>query len=99
MKQRELARMLEINHNTVHYIWKKDSNTGSVDDKKRSGRPIISTERERRKLCRYSKNNPFAKTRDVLVAVDFCNASSISTIKNYLNEGRLFGRVAAKKPL
>ena len=63
--QREVAKMLEINHNTVHYIWKKYSNTGSVDDKKRSGRPMISTEGDRRKLCRYLKNNSFATDRDV----------------------------------
>jgi len=50
------------------------------------------------KLCRYSKNNPFATARDVQVAVDCLNAASISTIKNYFNEGGLFGRVAAKKP-
>ena len=31
------------------------------------------------------------------VAVDYWNAASISMIKNYLNEGGLFGKVAARK--
>jgi len=99
VKQKEVARMLEINHNTVHYMWKKYSNIGSVDDKKRSARPMISTERDQRKLCKYSKNNHFSTAIDAEVAVDCLNAASISTIKNYLNESGLFGRVAAKKPI
>ena len=49
IKQREVARMLEINHSTVLPM-KKYSKTGSVDNKKRSGRPMIPTERHRRKI-------------------------------------------------
>jgi len=64
MQQREVARMLEINHNSIHYKCKKIFKY-SVDDEKRSGKPMISTERDRSKLYRYSKNNPFATTRDV----------------------------------
>jgi len=99
MKQREVARLLEISHSTVSYIWNKYRSTGAVDDRNRSGRPMISTERDRRELCRYSKKNPFATAREVQGAVDSLKIASISTIKNYLRQGGLFGRVAAKKPL
>ena len=60
---------------------------------------MISTERDRRELRRYSKKNPFAIAKEVHRAVDSLKITSISTIKNYLRQGGLLGRVAAKKPL
>ena len=60
---------------------------------------MISTERDQRELCRYSKKNPYATAREVHSAVDSLKIASISTIKNYLKQDGLFGRVAAKKPL
>ena len=43
--------------------------------------------------------NSFAIAREVHRAVDLLKIASISTIKNYLWQGGLFGRVAAKKLL
>jgi hypothetical protein len=98
-KQREVARLFEMNYTTVHYIWDKYLRTGTVVDRARCGRPMISTERDRRELCRYSKKNPFATATEVQRAVDSLKLASITTIKNYLRQGGLLGRVAAKKPL
>ena len=81
MKQREVARLLEISHSTVSYIWNKYISTGAVDDRKGSERSMISTERDRRELCRYSKKNPFATAREVHRAVDSLKIASISTLK------------------
>ena len=89
MKQRKVARLLEISHSTVSCIWNKYISTRAVDDRKRSGRPMISTEINRRELCRYSKKNPFATAREVHRAVDSLKIASISTIKNYLRQCRL----------
>jgi len=61
----------------------------------KSGRPKISTERNRRELCRYSKKNPFSTA----INFNFRKIASISTIKNYLRQGELLGRIAAQKHL
>ena len=60
MKPREVARLLEMNYTTVYYTWEKYLSTGTAVDRNRSRRPMISTERDRRDLCRYSKKNHFA---------------------------------------
>ena len=45
MNQGEVAKLLEMNHTTVHYIWKKYL-CKDVEDKERIRRPNISTERD-----------------------------------------------------
>ena len=65
MKQREVARLLELNYATVHYILEKYSSKVMVVDRDRSKRPMISTERERRVLCRYSTKNPLLQSQNL----------------------------------
>ena len=73
--------------------------TGKVADVQRSGRPLKTTERQRRLLCRTSNTNPFLTSRDVWAASKSIPNVSLTTVKPYLRQSNLHCRVAAKKPL
>ena len=97
MKQREVSKLLEMNYITVHYIWEKYLNASMVVDKPRCGRPMISTERNRRELCRHLRKNPFATATEVERAVDSLKFASISTIKKLSKTRRTNGSSGYRK--
>ena len=97
--QREVAKLLNIGQTTVRMIWQRFLDTGSTNDRLKSGRQPNALERERRCLCRYSKTNPFATARQIYEEVGGPSVISISTVKRYLRNEGLFGRVSTKKPL
>ena len=41
--QNEVARTLNVNQNTISRLWNRFQQTGSADDRQRSGRPRITT--------------------------------------------------------
>ena len=98
MTQSEVARQLNIGQTTVRKIWKRYLETGSTNDRIRSGRPIKGIERERRKLCRVSKKDPFLTAREILIESNIDTALSVRTVQRCLQSNGLFGRIAAKKP-
>jgi len=97
--QVSVAAEVNIGQTTVSYIWRKYRKTRIVADAKRSGRPRKATERERRLLSMTSKRNPFLTAREVRNEAKILSDVSLTTIKRYLRESNLHGRVAAKKPL
>ena len=99
LRQADVARNLNLGKTTVRYIWQKYIKTGDVSDAKRSGRPMKTTIRERRFLCRISKKNPFLTAREVLNQANLLGKVSVCTVKRYLCKNNLHGRVASKKPL
>ena len=56
-KLREISKLLSVPHMTVSNIVKKYRNTGSVENKKRSSRPKLVSDRDYRKLERLVKAN------------------------------------------
>jgi len=97
--QVNVAKDLNIGRTTVRYIFQKYMKTGKIVDAKRNGRPLKTTERERRLLCRTSKMNPFWTAREVWNASRSMPNVSLTTVKRYLRQNNLLGRVAARKPL
>jgi len=93
------GKELGICQSTVRAIWIKYTNTGSILDKFRSGRPCITTEREKRSICRIAKKNPFLTARQVGTENGLLMKGSIDTVKRVLRNSGLFGRIAAQKPL
>ena len=81
MKQGEVTTLLETNNKTVHYTRKTYLFTGSIQDKELNGIPKISTDRDWRELCRYTKMNTFATATEVQTSDNFTKMASISTIK------------------
>ena len=71
----------------------------NIGGAKRSGRSRKAAERERRLLSMTSKRNPFITTKEVRNEAKILSDVSLTTIKRYLCESNLHGRVAAKKPL
>ena len=80
-------------------IWQRFLDTGFTNDRPKSGRQPEASERERRCLCRYSKASPIATARQIYEVVGGPFAISISTVKQYLRNEGLFGRVSTNKPL
>ena len=63
--QVSVAKDLNIDRTTVRHIFQKYMKPGKVADKERSGRPLKTTERQMRLLCRISNITPFLTTREV----------------------------------
>ena len=56
-KLRKISKLLSVSYMTISNIVKKYRNTGSVENKKRSGRPKLVSHRDYRKLERLVKAN------------------------------------------
>jgi len=97
--QVSVAKELKIHQTSVRYIYQKFLKTGEVADAKRTGRPWKTTERQRRLLCKTSRNNPFLTAREIWTEAGIMPEVSLTTVKRYLRQNNLHGRVAAKKPL
>ena len=97
--QVSIAKDLIIGRTTVRYIFEKYIKTGKVADANRSGRSLKTTKRQRRLLCKTSNINPFLTAREVWAASKIMPNVSFKTVKRYLRQSNLHGRVAAKIPL
>jgi len=50
-------------------------------------------------ICRNSKKNPFLTAHEIAASCNMLNKVSIYTVKRYLRNSGLFGRLATRKPL
>ena len=96
--QMQVATELKIGKSTVQYIWNKYKTTGQTNNQTKSGRPLKSTERERRHLVMASKKNPFYSAPRLGNEVQFKNNISIWTVRRILRNAGLFSRMSVKKP-
>lgn len=97
--QRTIASKVECSQSAVCRLISKYLNTGNVLDLSRSGRPEKTTVRERKNVCLVSKRNPFMSSFEIKNEVSTMKDISNRTIRRILNDGHLFSRIAAKKPL
>ena len=96
----EIASKLKCNHSTVCRTLAKQRACGTVDDRKRSGRPRISTPRDDRALQRICLHNRFTSSHLKREWEQSSGViSSARTVRRRLDDVGLFGRVARKKPL
>ncbi len=98
---RYIAKTIGISTSTVSSIISKFKVSGSVDDKKRSGRPRATTIQDDRLICLTARRNPKMSCKDILNnnAVLIEKGISTRTINNRLVEKKLFSYAATKKPL
>ena len=95
-----ISSALQINKSTVHYIikrWEKDP--VNVSDKKRSGRPPKMDTRDKRKLVRASKANPFFNSTQLKTELQPKTSISSSYIRKILVSHGLKARISIKKLL
>jgi transposase len=97
--QRFIAQNFEISRGAVRGIVKKFLKYGTIENMKKSGRPNKTSIREQKKLCNISISNPFYSASQLHKNWHPSSNVSLSTVKRILRKYKLFGRVAAQKPL
>ena len=97
----EIASKLKCNRSTVNRTLAKQRACGTVDDRKRSGRPRISTPRDDCALQRICLHNRRFTSSHLKREWEQSSGvtSSARTVRRRLDDVGLFGRVARKKPL
>lgn len=95
--QSTISRALNIGRTSVRKVWLKFLQTGSVADKKKSGRPKKISGKEIRMLTRTSKKNPFLTAAEVLDESGIDKDVTLRTIQSYLSRSGLPGRIAERK--
>lgn len=96
--QRKVAILFRCSHTAIQKLWKKYETTGSVENLLKSGRPSITSDRERKLLKRYSIKYPFMTTKNLMSKVNFSKGISLSSAKRILRKYGLIARRPAKKP-
>lgn len=96
-RQIDVSKELNIRPGTIHKVWNKYLDTGSTDDRPRTGRPSKTTERIRRILCRKSSMNPFLSSAEINEQLSMTNRISNRTVRRILRDGGLFSFKAARK--
>lgn len=99
LSQRAIARQLQISLCAVQNILKKVKGGYGLENKPRSGRPSILTDRLKRSIVIHSKKFPMKTAAQVRQECGMSTTISVNTVKRVLRESNLFGRVAVKKPL
>ena len=97
--QRQVAIDLDCSRRAVQKIQLKWLSHNTVENLVKCGRPLKTTERERRVLKSMSTKNPFLTARELKSKWIPTKNVSVSTIKRILNKYNIFGRISARKPL
>ena len=81
---KKVARDLKLCRTIVRKIWKMFLETGSIANKRKSGRPPLLSVRGQRNLCNTTKKFPFLSLLELVQdPISYPNMSR-STIKRYL---------------
>ena len=97
---REIAKKLKISYNAVYYSLHRTAQTGSNENRKRSGRPRCTTEQEDKYIRVSSLRNRCLTSPQLAASLNSTRKTpvSTSTVKRRLRDAGLLGRVAKKKP-
>ena len=93
----EIASKLKCNHSTMCRTLAKQRACGTVDDRKRSGRPRISTPRDDhalQRICLYNRRFTSSHLKREWVQSSGVT-SSARTVRRRLDDVDLFGHVAS----
>lgn len=98
---REVATLFGVSKTSVTNLLKRFRERNNVQNKPRSGRPKVTTERDDKILVRMSKRDPrkTAVELNETIQKEHAVKCSVSTTKRRLCKAGLFGRRPAKKPL
>ena len=94
----EIAQQVGCTKSAAFKVYKKIKNTGSIERKRRSGRPKKSSDRAERAICRAARRLRFSTLREMKQDIsDTCTLSS-SSIRGTLHKHGLFNRKRKAKP-
>ena len=80
---KKVARNLKLCRTTMQKIWKKILETGSIADKRKSGRPPLLSVRGQRNSCNTAKKFPFLGPLELVQCSTNYPNMFRSTIKRY----------------
>ncbi|CAK9801095.1 Transposable element Tc1 transposase [Anthophora plagiata] len=97
---RKIGEKLNINFSTVRYVIKKQEETGSIKNKRRSGRPKILSNRDRRQIIKQVSKEPFTSAQSITNQIAAISGKVVcaQTVRNGLHNVGLCGRTARKRP-
>lgn len=98
---RYIANKLNLPRSTVGDAITRFRKTGSNQDRKRSGRPRVTSKAEDHSLIIMSKMNRKLTAPEIQMRFNGSHDKqiSVSTVKDRLRKAGLYGRVSTKKPL
>lgn len=96
LTERQIARLLEIPHATVHYWLAKEDTPIDESQRLKRGRPRVTTPDLDVDLLTKSLQNPFSTAVDI--RNDLAPNISVDTVRKRLKEGGLKCRIPARKP-
>ena len=99
--QTAISRKLSVSRSAIQEIIRKKNETGTVADRKRSGRPRKTTERQDEYLVLSSRRNKRATAAQLRKELENATGINVSktTVKVRLHEAGIRGCVAVRKPL
>jgi transposase len=99
--EREIASKLKLSKTCVHNAITRYKETGTNQDRPRSGRPRATTSSEDNFIVVTSKRNRRLTAPEICAEVNKTRSEpvSVTTVKRRLRDAKLFGRVAVRKPL
>lgn len=98
---RQIARTLQVSVSAVAKTIKRVEETGTHEDRTRSGRPKATSESENKFIRVTSLRNRQLSARDIQAQLNASRSTEVSTstVQRRLREAGLTGRISAKKPL
>lgn len=97
---REIAKTLKLNHTTVYKIVQKKNETGTAENKVRSGRPKLLNGTTVRAMLREVAKSPFISSQTL--AEDIATTTGVvvtpKTVRNYLHKNEIRARAPRHKP-
>ena len=96
-----LARQFSVSRPAIYSIIRRNRENGGVKKKCKRGRPVSTSEREDKIICRLSKKNPRLNSVDIHREMSTYHGfrPSSKTVQRRLVAAGLHGRRPAKKPL
>lgn len=100
LKYRDIASKMKVSLCAVHNALQIKNTTGGYDDRKRCGRPRLSTERQNRRLVRLATTHRKASSHQLAELWKESGGPSASktTVKRVLYSKGMHGRIARKRP-
>jgi transposase len=99
--ERAIASQMKLSKTFVHTTITRYKETGSYEDRARSGRSRATTSSENNFIVVTSKLNRRLTTPEIRAEVNKYRREpvSLNTVKRRLRDAKLFGRVAVRMPL
>lgn len=96
---RKIAEICKRGRSTVHDIIQKYKHEGRLKNKKRSGRPPILTEQDKRTIIRKIKQNPKLSAPKIATELEIGTGIKVNpeTVRNVLRKANYHGRTARRK--